>query len=94
MIAASEAGSPQHVSVRKLSQDSVSVDWTPSLLSTCPGVLKEYVVCCQEEDSNQVSGRGGSTGLACRGRGLGWSLPCYVTLGTSLSLSGPWFPHP
>uniref|UniRef100_A0A8C0AL00 Interleukin-12 receptor subunit beta-1 n=1 Tax=Bos mutus grunniens TaxID=30521 RepID=A0A8C0AL00_BOSMU len=52
---ASEAGSPQHVSVRKLSQDSVSVDWTPSLLSTCPGVLKEYVVCCQEEDSNQVS---------------------------------------
>ncbi|XP_043766901.1 interleukin-12 receptor subunit beta-1 isoform X1 [Cervus elaphus] len=52
---ASEAGSPQHVSVKKLSQDSVSVDWTPSLLSTCPGVLKEYVVYCQEEDSNQVS---------------------------------------
>ncbi|KAL1286736.1 IL12RB1 [Ovibos moschatus] len=52
---ASEAGSPQHVSVRKLSQDSVSVDWTPSLLSTCPGVLKEYVVYFQEEDSNQAS---------------------------------------
>ncbi|XP_019787310.2 interleukin-12 receptor subunit beta-1 isoform X1 [Tursiops truncatus] len=52
---ASEAGSPQHVSVKKLSQDSVSVDWTPSLLSTCPGVLKEYVVRCQDEASNQVS---------------------------------------
>uniref|UniRef100_A0AC11B593 Interleukin 12 receptor subunit beta 1 n=1 Tax=Ovis aries TaxID=9940 RepID=A0AC11B593_SHEEP len=52
---ASAAGSPQHVSVRKLSQDSVSVDWTPSLLSTCPGVLKEYVVYFQEEDSNQAS---------------------------------------
>ncbi|KAI4541842.1 hypothetical protein MG293_008984 [Ovis ammon polii] len=54
---ASAAGSPQHLSVRKLSQDSVSVDWTPSLLSTCPGVLKEYVVYFQEEDSNQASGR-------------------------------------
>ncbi|KAI4569239.1 hypothetical protein MJT46_006533 [Ovis ammon polii x Ovis aries] len=52
---ASAAGSPQHLSVRKLSQDSVSVDWTPSLLSTCPGVLKEYVVYFQEEDSNQAS---------------------------------------
>ncbi|XP_007461168.1 PREDICTED: interleukin-12 receptor subunit beta-1 [Lipotes vexillifer] len=52
---ASEAGSPQHVSVKKLSQDSVSVDWTPSLLSTCPGVLKEYVVRCQDEASSQVS---------------------------------------
>ncbi|XP_057566197.1 interleukin-12 receptor subunit beta-1 isoform X2 [Hippopotamus amphibius kiboko] len=52
---ASEAGSPQHVSVKNLSQDSVSVDWTPSLLSTCPGILKEYVVSCQDEDSNQVS---------------------------------------
>ncbi|KAB0406620.1 hypothetical protein E2I00_018623 [Balaenoptera physalus] len=55
LVAASEAGSPQHVSVKKLSQDSVSVDWTPSLLSTCPGVLKEYVVRCQDEASNQVS---------------------------------------
>ncbi|XP_061044617.1 interleukin-12 receptor subunit beta-1 [Eubalaena glacialis] len=52
---ASEAGIPQRVSVKKLSQDSVSVDWTPSLLSTCPGVLKEYVVRCQDEASNQVS---------------------------------------
>ncbi|XP_031545284.2 interleukin-12 receptor subunit beta-1 isoform X2 [Vicugna pacos] len=52
---ASGAGSPQHVLVKKLSQDSVSVGWTPSLLSTCPGVLTGYVVRYQDEDSNQVS---------------------------------------
>ncbi|XP_036731990.2 interleukin-12 receptor subunit beta-1 isoform X2 [Manis pentadactyla] len=52
---ASGAGSPQHVSVRKLSRDSVSVAWTPSPLSLCPGALKEYVLRCQNEDSNQVS---------------------------------------
>ncbi|XP_059552226.1 interleukin-12 receptor subunit beta-1 isoform X2 [Myotis daubentonii] len=53
---ASEAGSPQHVSVKVLSPDSVSVDWTPSLLSPCPGVLKTYVVHYRDEDSNQVTG--------------------------------------
>ncbi|XP_059552225.1 interleukin-12 receptor subunit beta-1 isoform X1 [Myotis daubentonii] len=52
---ASEAGSPQHVSVKVLSPDSVSVDWTPSLLSPCPGVLKTYVVHYRDEDSNQVT---------------------------------------
>ncbi|XP_030791403.1 interleukin-12 receptor subunit beta-1 isoform X1 [Rhinopithecus roxellana] len=52
---ASAAGTPHHVSVKNHSLDSVSVDWAPSLLSTCPGVLKEYVVRCQDEDSNQVS---------------------------------------
>ncbi|KAB1259461.1 Interleukin-12 receptor subunit beta-1 [Camelus dromedarius] len=52
---ASGAGSPQHVLVKKLSQDSVSVGWTPSLLSTCPGVLTGYVVRYQDEDSSQVS---------------------------------------
>lgn len=57
LVAASGAGSPQHVSVRKLSRDSVSVAWTPSLLSLCPGTLKEYVVRCRNEDSNQVSGK-------------------------------------
>uniref|UniRef100_A0A8D1XHQ9 Interleukin 12 receptor subunit beta 1 n=2 Tax=Sus scrofa TaxID=9823 RepID=A0A8D1XHQ9_PIG len=51
---ASGAGSPQHVSVKRLNQDSVSVDWTPSLLSACPGVLKEYIVRCHDEDSDQV----------------------------------------
>ncbi|XP_057345152.1 interleukin-12 receptor subunit beta-1-like [Manis pentadactyla] len=51
---ASGAGSPQHVSVRKLSRDSVSVAWTPSPLSLCPGALKEYVLRCQNEDSNQI----------------------------------------
>ncbi|CAD7685361.1 unnamed protein product [Nyctereutes procyonoides] len=54
-VAASGAGSPQHVLVKKLSHDSVSVDWTPSLLSACPGVLKEYVVRCQDAEGNQVS---------------------------------------
>ncbi|XP_014401271.1 PREDICTED: interleukin-12 receptor subunit beta-1 [Myotis brandtii] len=52
---ASEAGSPQHVSVKMLSPDSVSVDWTPSLLSPCPGVLKTYVVQYRDEDSNRVT---------------------------------------
>nr|XP_039322196.1 interleukin-12 receptor subunit beta-1 [Saimiri boliviensis boliviensis] len=52
---ASAAGTPPHVSVKNHSSDSVSVDWAPSLLSTCPGVLKEYVVRCRDEDSNQVS---------------------------------------
>ncbi|XP_021786580.2 interleukin-12 receptor subunit beta-1 isoform X8 [Papio anubis] len=52
---ASAAGTPHHVSVKNHSLDSVSVDWAPSPLSTCPGVLKEYVVRCRDEDSNQVS---------------------------------------
>ncbi|XP_016022137.2 interleukin-12 receptor subunit beta-1 isoform X6 [Rousettus aegyptiacus] len=52
---ASVAGTPQHISVKTLGPDSVSVEWTPSLLSTCPGVLKEYVIRCREEDSNRVS---------------------------------------
>ncbi|XP_036138085.1 interleukin-12 receptor subunit beta-1 [Molossus molossus] len=52
---ASEAGSPQHVSVKMLSPDLVSVDWVPSLLSTCPGVLKKYVVRYWDEDNNQVT---------------------------------------
>ncbi|XP_022353939.1 interleukin-12 receptor subunit beta-1 isoform X1 [Enhydra lutris kenyoni] len=52
---ASGAGRPQHVSVRKLSQGSVNVDWTPSPLSACPGVLKEYVVRCEDEEGNLVS---------------------------------------
>ncbi|XP_023481237.1 interleukin-12 receptor subunit beta-1 isoform X2 [Equus caballus] len=52
---ASGAGSPQRVSVKQLGRDSVSVAWTPSLLSTCPGVLKEYVVRCWEEGSGPGS---------------------------------------
>ncbi|XP_045409593.1 interleukin-12 receptor subunit beta-1 isoform X3 [Lemur catta] len=54
---ASGAGTPHHISVKNHSPDSVSVDWTPSPLSSCPGVLKEYVVRCRDEDSNQVSAR-------------------------------------
>ncbi|XP_012509450.1 PREDICTED: interleukin-12 receptor subunit beta-1 [Propithecus coquereli] len=52
---ASGAGTPHHISVKNHSPDSVSVDWTPSPLSSCPGVLKAYVVRCRDEDSNQVS---------------------------------------
>ncbi|XP_036884752.1 interleukin-12 receptor subunit beta-1 isoform X4 [Sturnira hondurensis] len=52
---ASEVGVPQHMSVKMLSPDSVSVEWTPSLLSTCPGVLKKYVIRWWDEDSHQVS---------------------------------------
>lgn len=73
LVAASVAGTPQHISVKTLGPDSVSVEWTPSLLSTCPGVLKEYVIRCREEDSNRVSGTWGRTGLAWGGRGLGLS---------------------
>lgn len=64
LLAASEAGSPQHVSVKMLSRDSVSVAWTPSLLSPCPGVLEKYVVRYRDEDSTQVTGMRGSAGLA------------------------------
>nr|BAE42738.1 unnamed protein product [Mus musculus] len=46
---ASRAGTPRHVSVRKTG-DSVSVEWTASQLSTCPGVLTQYVVRCEAED--------------------------------------------
>ncbi|KAM5307987.1 interleukin-12 receptor subunit beta-1 isoform 1-T1 [Glossophaga mutica] len=52
---ASEVGVPQHMSVKTLSPDSVLVDWKPSLLSTCPGVLKKYIVRWWDKDSNQVS---------------------------------------
>ncbi|XP_012584382.1 PREDICTED: interleukin-12 receptor subunit beta-1 [Condylura cristata] len=52
---ASRAGSPQHVSVKNFSSSSVCVEWTPSLLGICPGVLKGYVVRCTDEDSNQVT---------------------------------------
>ncbi|GAB5567919.1 interleukin-12 receptor subunit beta-1 isoform X1 [Prionailurus iriomotensis] len=49
---------PQHVLVKRLSQDSVTVEWAPSVLSACPGVLKEYVVLCQEKDGGQMSTTG------------------------------------
>ncbi|XP_026894154.1 interleukin-12 receptor subunit beta-1 isoform X1 [Acinonyx jubatus] len=49
------AGSPQHVLVKRLSQDSVTVEWAPSELSACPGVLKEYVVLCQENNGGRMS---------------------------------------
>lgn len=62
LAAASVAGIPQHVSVNKGGLDFVSVDWKPSPLSTCPGVLKEYVIRCQNKDSNQVSGMWGRKG--------------------------------
>ncbi|XP_073920646.1 interleukin-12 receptor subunit beta-1 isoform X1 [Castor canadensis] len=52
---ASVAGTPQHVSVRNHSQDSVWVTWTPSPLSHCPGVLRGYVVQCREEAGGRVS---------------------------------------
>uniref|UniRef100_A0A8C0XHY4 Interleukin-12 receptor subunit beta-1 n=1 Tax=Castor canadensis TaxID=51338 RepID=A0A8C0XHY4_CASCN len=54
-LAASVAGTPQHVSVRNHSQDSVWVTWTPSPLSHCPGVLRGYVVQCREEAGGRVS---------------------------------------
>lgn len=47
---ASRAGTPRHVSVRNQTGDSVSVEWTASQLSTCPGVLTQYVVRCEAED--------------------------------------------
>ncbi|XP_027627078.1 interleukin-12 receptor subunit beta-1 [Tupaia chinensis] len=52
---ASAAGTVHPVSVKNHSSDSVSVAWTPSPLSACPGVLTEYVVRCREEDTRQVS---------------------------------------
>ncbi|XP_036022230.1 interleukin-12 receptor subunit beta-1 isoform X2 [Onychomys torridus] len=52
----SVAGTPRQVSVRKHSADSVSVEWTPSPLGDCPGVLTRYVVRCEAEDGEWASG--------------------------------------
>ncbi|XP_042637527.1 LOW QUALITY PROTEIN: interleukin-12 receptor subunit beta-1 [Orycteropus afer afer] len=52
---ASRAGTPQDISVKKHSTDSVLVHWAESPLSSCPGILKGYVVQCRHEDSSQVS---------------------------------------
>lgn len=90
LVAASEIGVPQHMSVKTLSPDSVSVDWTPSLLSTCPGVLKKYVIRWWDEDSNQVSGTWDGTGLPGGKRSVGLSPALLGDPGTSLPLSGPW----
>nr|XP_044998430.1 interleukin-12 receptor subunit beta-1 [Jaculus jaculus] len=54
---ASESGIPHHVSVKNHSKDSVSVEWSPSMLGTCPGVLRQYVLRCRDEDSKQVTER-------------------------------------
>ncbi|XP_052608559.1 interleukin-12 receptor subunit beta-1 isoform X3 [Peromyscus californicus insignis] len=51
----SVAGTPRQVSVRKRSGDSVSVEWTPSPLGGCPGVLTGYVVRCEAEDGEWAS---------------------------------------
>ncbi|XP_036022228.1 interleukin-12 receptor subunit beta-1 isoform X1 [Onychomys torridus] len=51
----SVAGTPRQVSVRKHSADSVSVEWTPSPLGDCPGVLTRYVVRCEAEDGEWAS---------------------------------------
>ncbi|OBS76573.1 hypothetical protein A6R68_16944 [Neotoma lepida] len=51
----SVAGTPRHVSVRIHSGDSVSVEWAPSRLSACPGVLTRYVVRCEAEDGEWAS---------------------------------------
>lgn len=93
LVAASGAGRPQHVSVKKLSQGSVNVDWTPSPLSACPGVLKEYVVRCEDEEGSLVSGTWAAQ--AWLGEEGTWDrcLPGYGPLSTSPALSGPWFSH-
>ncbi|XP_028641930.1 interleukin-12 receptor subunit beta-1 [Grammomys surdaster] len=52
---ASRVGTPRHVSVRNYTENSVSVEWTASQLSTCPGVLMQYVVRCAAEDGTWES---------------------------------------
>ncbi|XP_031196035.1 interleukin-12 receptor subunit beta-1 isoform X2 [Mastomys coucha] len=52
---ASRVGTPRHVSVRNHTRNSVSVEWTASQLSTCPGVLTQYVVRCEAEDGEWKS---------------------------------------
>lgn len=93
LVAASGAGRPQHVSVKKLGQGSVNVDWTPSPLSACPGVLKEYVVRCEDEEGNLVSGTWAARARLGEERAWDRRLPGYGPLSTSLALSGPWFSH-
>ncbi|CAH6779751.1 interleukin-12 receptor subunit beta-1 [Phodopus roborovskii] len=52
---ASVAGIPSHVLVRNHNGNSVFVEWAPSRLSACPGVLTRYVVRCEAEDSEWAS---------------------------------------
>ncbi|XP_049983601.1 interleukin-12 receptor subunit beta-1 isoform X4 [Alexandromys fortis] len=52
---ASAAGTPRHLSVKNHSGDSVFVEWAPSRLSACPGVLMRYVVRCEAEDGEWAS---------------------------------------
>nr|XP_048283154.1 interleukin-12 receptor subunit beta-1 isoform X2 [Myodes glareolus] len=52
---ASAAGTPRLLSVRNHSGDSVFVEWAPSRLSACPGVLTRYVVRCEAEDGEWAS---------------------------------------
>lgn len=66
LCTASVAGTPRHVSVRNHSGNTVSVEWTPSQLSDCPGVLTRYVVRCETEDGAGVSGTGTGVGGAVR----------------------------
>lgn len=81
------------MSVKKLSQGSVNVDWAPSPLSACPGVLKEYVVRCEDEEGNLVSGTWAAWAWLGEEGTRDRLLPGYGPLSTSSALFGPWFSH-
>ncbi|XP_021564312.1 interleukin-12 receptor subunit beta-1, partial [Carlito syrichta] len=91
---ASGAGTPQHVSVRNHSLDSVHVAWSPSPLSACPGALKGYVVRCREQDGGRVSEQAvkpSETHATLRGLRAGAAYTVQVRADTAAS-RGVWSP--
>ncbi|XP_075393976.1 interleukin-12 receptor subunit beta-1 [Tenrec ecaudatus] len=50
-----EAGTPEHVTVKKHGADSVLVHWAESVLSSCPGILKGHTVSYWHEGSSQAT---------------------------------------
>ncbi|XP_038596586.1 interleukin-12 receptor subunit beta-1 [Tachyglossus aculeatus] len=50
---ASKSG-PSQIKITNITVDSVSLEWKPSPLSQCPGILKEYIIDCTDEKNNET----------------------------------------
>uniref|UniRef100_G3W2F7 Interleukin 12 receptor subunit beta 1 n=1 Tax=Sarcophilus harrisii TaxID=9305 RepID=G3W2F7_SARHA len=47
---------PSHFKVKRIIAHEVTLEWNPSPLSKCPGVLKKYVIYCWDETNNKTIG--------------------------------------
>ncbi|XP_020864696.1 interleukin-12 receptor subunit beta-1 isoform X2 [Phascolarctos cinereus] len=45
---------PSYFTVKRTIAHEVTLEWNPSPLSKCPGVLKKYVICCWNEANNKT----------------------------------------